>query len=128
MSGRNRGTSGTVSATRDQLVSGALGPRHVLRQQDGCRPDRERNGIDAGRWSAVPAECRRGILQELSDADDAAVRLAQALARAIEDRPLTLGDGLVLRAHTRDAEELVPLVRVPVDQVFVALVRARTDV
>src|SRR5262249_17759680 len=60
-------TGDEQSAASDQLVSRALRPRHVLRQEDRRWPDEEGIGVDARGRRPVATERRRGVFQELAD-------------------------------------------------------------
>src|SRR6185369_16079229 len=60
--------------------------------------------------------------------DDGGVARAQSLARAVDDVPLALLDGLVLHAEAGNAAEHARAVRLPVHPVVVAAVGRRADV
>src|SRR5437667_6247925 len=84
--------------------------------------------LHPGRPRSALAQRDGGVEQALADPDDPRIGRAQALARAIEDPLLALGDRLVLGAHAGDAEELPALVRLPVAEVVVGAMLRRPDV
>src|SRR5438093_11617479 len=90
---------------RGRRLEHRVHPRRLLRQQQGRRPHAIARGIESRRRDAPGPERDGGVEQTLPHADDADVRPAQPLERAVVIS-LALGDGLVLRAHTRHAEEL----------------------
>ncbi len=85
-------------ADGDQLLSRTLDPGHILGQEEGRGTDAKRGGGHARRRRAVVSQGDGGVRQALSDPDDPRIGPAEALPRAIDDGPLTLGDRLVLRA------------------------------
>src|SRR5213593_3768161 len=102
-------------------------PGRVLWQQQRRRPDAIARRVETGRRHAPGSERNRGVQQALAHADDTDVRPSQSLERSIV-RSLALGDGLVLRADARHAEELPCAMGLPVGEVVVGAALDRPDV
>src|SRR5437879_5840216 len=112
---------------RGRRLEHRVHPRRLLRQQQGRRPHAIARGIESRRRHAPGPERDGGVEQTLPHADDADVRPAQSLERAVVIS-LALGDGLVLRAHTRHAEELPYALGLPVREVIVGAALDGPDV
>src|SRR5690348_12388305 len=120
-------TSFLIRGSLRARIERRVHPRRVLRQKQRRRPDAIAGRIEPGRWDALGPKRDGRVEQALAHADDADVVPPESLERAIVD-PLALGDGLVLSAHARHAEELASALGFPVREVVVGATLDGPDV